>query len=179
MYAVPAAPGPIIAATCGMTPDMMTCSRKSSPVRANIEPAVSWMRAPAESINHTSGIRSRSASSRMRADLISLTMPIEPAMTVKSYAIRHTRRPSMRPTPVMTPSAGVNFPCICGDCDWWCASNANSSNDPGSNSLSMRSRTVSFPSECWRATLSAPPIPRNFSLRCWRSSTASRSVGPV
>ena len=84
MYAVPAAPGPTIAATCGITPLMWTCSRNRSPVRANIEPAASWIRAPAESISHTSGMRSRSASSRVRPALISPTMPIEPAITVKS-----------------------------------------------------------------------------------------------
>ena len=84
MYAVPAAPGPIIAATWGTTPDMCTCSRNRSPVRANIDPAASWIRAPAESISHTSGIRSRSASSRIRPALISPTMPMEPAITVKS-----------------------------------------------------------------------------------------------
>ena len=118
MYAVPAAPGPIIAATCGTTPLMITCSRNRSPVRANIEPVASWMRAPAESISHTSGMRSRSASSRMRVAFNSLTMPIEPAITVKSYAITATLRPSISPMPVTTPSAGVCFPCIAGDCDW-------------------------------------------------------------
>ncbi len=84
MYAVPAAPGPIIAATCGTTPDITTCSRNRSPVRANIDPAASWIRAPAESISHTIGMRSRSASSRMRDAFSSPTMPIEPAMIVKS-----------------------------------------------------------------------------------------------
>jgi hypothetical protein len=82
-----------------------------------MEPDASWMRAPAESTNQTSGIRSRNASSRMRDDLISVTMPIDPAMTVKSYAMTHAFRPSIFPTPVMTPSAGVCFPCIAGDCD--------------------------------------------------------------
>jgi hypothetical protein len=84
MYAVPAAPGPIIAATCGTTPLMWTCSRNRSPVRANIDPAASWIRAPAESINHTIGIRSRSASSRIRVAFNSPTIPMEPAITVKS-----------------------------------------------------------------------------------------------
>ncbi len=84
MYAVPAAPGPIIAATCGTTPLMMTCSRKRSPVRANMEPVASWMRAPAESISHTSGMRSRRASSRIRVAFSSVTMPMDPAITVKS-----------------------------------------------------------------------------------------------
>ena len=51
---------------------------------ANSEPTASWMRAPAQSSSHTSGIRFVSASSRMRATLISPVMPIDPAMTVKS-----------------------------------------------------------------------------------------------
>ena len=38
MYAVPAAPGPTIAATCGTTPLMITCSRKRCPEPANIAP---------------------------------------------------------------------------------------------------------------------------------------------
>ena len=51
---------------------------------AIIEPVASWIRAPAESISHTSGMRWRNASSRIRPALISPTMPIEPAITVKS-----------------------------------------------------------------------------------------------
>ncbi len=118
MYAVPAAPGPIMAATCGTTPDMCTCSRNRSPVRANIEPAASWIRAPPESTSHTMGMRSRRASSRMRDALSSPTMPMDPAITVKSYAMTATRRPSIRPMPVTTPSAGVCLPCMDGACDW-------------------------------------------------------------
>ena len=84
MYAVPAAPGPIMAAIWGTTPLMWTCSRNRSPVRANMDPVASWIRAPAESTSHTSGMRSRSANSRTRVAFSSPTMPIEPAITVKS-----------------------------------------------------------------------------------------------
>ncbi len=63
------------------------------------------MRAPAESSSHTMGIRWRSASSRMRAVLVSPIAPIDPASTVKSYAQTATRRPSMVPTPATMPSA--------------------------------------------------------------------------
>ena len=52
---------------------------------------------------------------RMRVAFNSPTIPIEPAITVKSYAITATFRPSTRPMPVTTPSAGVCLPCICGD----------------------------------------------------------------
>ena len=84
MYAVPAAHGPISAATCGMTPLMITSSRKRWPDPANSEPAASWIRAPAESSSQISGIRFVSAISRRRVTFISPVIPIEPAMTVKS-----------------------------------------------------------------------------------------------
>ena len=84
MYAVPAAHGPISAATCGTTPLITTSSRNRCPVPANSEPTASWIRAPAESSSQTIGIRLVSASSRSRATLISPVMPIEPAITVKS-----------------------------------------------------------------------------------------------
>jgi len=58
MYAVPAAPGPIMAATCGTTPDMIDSSRNRSPEPAKLfEPIASWIRAPAESISQIIGKR--------------------------------------------------------------------------------------------------------------------------
>ena len=84
MYAVPAAHGPISAATCGITPLASTSSRNRSPVPANSEPTASWMRAPALSSSQTNGIRFVSASARSRPTLCSPVVPIEPAMTVKS-----------------------------------------------------------------------------------------------
>ena len=97
MYAVPAAQGPMSAATWGMTPLAMTSSRKRWPEPANSEPAASWIRAPAESSSHTIGMRLPSASSRRRETLSSPVIPIEPAMTVKSYAATATSRPSILP----------------------------------------------------------------------------------
>ena len=84
MYAVPAAQGPMSAATCGTTPLITTSSRKSAPEPANSDPTASWIRAPAESSSQTNGIRCASASSRSRATLSSPVIPIDPAMTVKS-----------------------------------------------------------------------------------------------
>ena len=81
---MPAAQGPSIAATIGITPDITTSSRKRWPEPANIEPAASWIRAPAESSSQMNGIRLLSAISRRRATLSSPVMPIEPAITVKS-----------------------------------------------------------------------------------------------
>ncbi len=81
---MPAAQGPMRAATCGITPLMITSSRKRWPEPANSEPAASWIRAPAESSSQTKGIRLPSASSRSRVTFSSPVMPIEPAITVKS-----------------------------------------------------------------------------------------------
>ena len=71
MYAVPAAQGPISAATCGITPLARTSSRNRWPVPANSEPTASWIRAPAESSSQTNGMRFVSARSRSRETLIS------------------------------------------------------------------------------------------------------------
>ena len=84
MYAVPAAHGPMSAATCGITPLITTSSRNRWPEPANSEPTASWIRAPAESSSQTNGIRWVRASSRRRVTLSSPVIPIEPAMTVKS-----------------------------------------------------------------------------------------------
>ncbi len=81
---MPAAQGPIIAATIGITPDITTSSWKRWPEPANIEPAASWMRAPAESSSQMKGMRLFSAISRRRPTLNSPVMPIAPAITVKS-----------------------------------------------------------------------------------------------
>ena len=81
---MPAAHGPISAATCGITPLMTTSSRKRWPDPANSEPAASWMRAPAESSSQMNGMRFESASSRRRVTFSSPVIPIEPAITVKS-----------------------------------------------------------------------------------------------
>ena len=46
-----------MAATRGTTPDITTSSRKRCPEPANMEPAASWIRAPAESSSQIIGIR--------------------------------------------------------------------------------------------------------------------------
>ena len=89
MYAVPAAPGPTMAATCGTTPLMCTCSRKRCPDPAKREMASGWldpgsMRAPPESMNHTIGQRPRSAIWRRRVTFSSPMWPMLPPFTVKS-----------------------------------------------------------------------------------------------
>jgi hypothetical protein len=64
------------------------------------------MRAPAESMNQTIGMRQRRASSRQRVTLVSPTKPIDPPFTVKSYAAAATGRPLTLPQPQITASAG-------------------------------------------------------------------------
>ena len=81
---MPAAPGPIIAATIGTTPDMIDCSRNRKPDPRSVDPIASWMRAPAESISQIMGMRLPSAISRARLHFTSAVRPIEPAITVKS-----------------------------------------------------------------------------------------------
>ena len=66
---MPAAHGPISAATCGITPESITSSRNRWPEPANSDPTASWIRAPAESSSQIIGIRLVSASSRSRVDL--------------------------------------------------------------------------------------------------------------
>ena len=85
MYAVPAAHGPMSAATCGMTPLIDDLLAEQVP-GAGEQRADRLLdaRARRESSSQTNGMRLVSASSRRRATLISPVMPIDPAMTVKS-----------------------------------------------------------------------------------------------
>ncbi len=69
MYAVPAAHGPMSAATWGTTPLITTSSRNRCPEPANSEPAASWMRAPAESSSQIIGMRLRERQLAQAGDL--------------------------------------------------------------------------------------------------------------
>src|SRR5262249_40866891 len=170
MYAARCGQCPSFAATMGATPLIATCSRNNAPAPANVEPLVDWMRAPAESSSQTNGIRCRTESSRSRAILCSPTWPIDPAITVKSYAPTATGRPSISPIPVTTPSAARNRSPR--PASMWSASIPYSTHVPGSSSTSRRSRTVSLPSECCRSMRSGPPISRARSRRAFRSPTS-------
>src|SRR5579859_6153350 len=86
----------------------------------------------------------------------------------------HTCRPSTRPCPVTTPSAGVpsgdgSAPRT-GCCS---ASRPSSTNVSLSNSRSIRSRTVSLPRSCCLAIRCSPPMARFFFLRPRSSATRS------
>ncbi len=86
----PPRPGPTIAATCGTTPLMRTCSRNRCPRAGEERDHVAGgsrrgsMRAPAESMNHTIGQRPRSAIWRRRVTFSSPVYPMLPPLTVKS-----------------------------------------------------------------------------------------------
>ena len=64
------------------------------------------IRAPAESISQKTGSSSRSAISVARTIFSTVRAPQEPALTVGSLATTTAGRPSTRPRPVTTPSAG-------------------------------------------------------------------------
>src|ERR671917_1810451 len=109
----------------------------------------SVMRAPAESTSQNTGSSCRSAYSGRRTIFSTVRAPHEPALTVGSLAITHTGRPSTRPTPVTTPSAGRSAA-------WLLASRPSSTNESASSSRARRSRTKSLP--C--AASFSPPLAR-------------------
>ena len=79
---------------------------RPAPRRPGNSSTWSVMRAPAESTSQTTGSSWRSACSVTRTIFSTVRAPHEPAFTVGSLAMTHTGRPSMRPMPVTTPSAG-------------------------------------------------------------------------
>src|SRR6185369_14421126 len=73
----------------------------------------------------------------------------------------------------MTPSAGVSRPARSGAIPAWVACTPISAKVSLSKSRSMRSRAVSLPAACCRATASSPPMCRAFARRRARSSAWS------
>ena len=147
MYAPPAADGPNRQHTCGTLPESRTWLAKMRPAPRRPGNSSTWsvMRAPAESTRYTTGSSCRSACSVSRTIFSTVRAPHEPAFTVESFAITHTGRPSMRPTPVTTPSAGRSPASAL-------ASSPSSTNESSSSSSASRSRTNSL---FWRASFSA------------------------
>jgi hypothetical protein len=77
--------------------------------------------------------------------------PHDPALTVESLAIRHTRRPSIAAVPVITPSAGSPSASAL-------AYMPSSTNEPSSTRRAIRSRAKSLPLAALAVWyLSAPP----------------------
>ncbi len=155
MYAPPAADGPKRQHTCGTRPDKRTWLAKIRPAPRRPGNSSTWsvIRAPAESTRYTTGISRRSAVSVSRMIFSTVRAPHEPAFTVGSFAMTHTGRPSTRPTPVMTPSAGRSPASAF-------ASSPSSTNEPSSRRSARRSRTNSLLAaasfSAWRASSRLP-----------------------
>src|SRR5690606_10632844 len=99
----------------------------------------------------------------MRRIFSTVRQPHEPAFTVESLAITHTGRPSMRPVPVTTPSAGRSPARLF-------AKAASSTNESGSSSRARRSRQKSLPSSrAFSWYFGSPP----WRIRARRSRTSS------
>src|SRR5690606_545019 len=141
----------------------------------------SVMRAPAESTSQKTGSSWRSAYSVIRTIFSTVRAPQEPAFTVGSLATTHTGRPSIRPTPVTTPSAGRSSARLL-------ASRPSSTNEPASSSRASRSRTkslfwaASFSPALARLPASARRVRRASSSLVWGLGVgwpaAGRSVPP-
>ena len=108
MYAPPAALGPNRQQICGTRPDSATWLWKIRPAPRRPGNRSTWsvIRAPAESMNQKIGSSSRSAISVIRMIFSTVRAPHEPAFTLGSLATTSAGRPSTRPRPVTTPSAG-------------------------------------------------------------------------
>jgi hypothetical protein len=74
----------------------------------------------------------------MRRIFSTVRAPQEPALTVESLAMTQTLRPSIRPVPVTTPSAGRSPARLF-------AKAASSRNEPSSSRSARRSRQKSLP----------------------------------
>src|SRR5215207_2216676 len=139
---------------------------RPAPRRPGNSSTWSVIRAPAESTSQKTGSSCRSACSVSRTIFSTVRAPHEPAFTVGSLAMTHTGRPSTRPTPVTTPSAGRSSARLL-------ASSPSSTNESLSRSDARRSRTNSLPCAASlsptlaRLPASARPVRR-----------ASSSVGP-
>ena len=116
------------------------------------------------------------------------TSPRLPPKTVKSWLKTKTRRPSMVPWPVTTPSPQGRLSSSPKPWARWRVNMSSSVKVPGSSSRSMRSRAVSLPRACWRSTAASVPAWRassrsarrrsRFSSALTRSAAGIRSYSP-
>ena len=136
------------------------------PARAHIP---SWIRAPPESLMPITGapiFMAMSITLQIFCDMVSES---EPPFTVKSWAKMKTRRPSIVPEPVTTPSPRYSFfsiPKLVQRCS---LNMSYSSKLPSSSSMSIRSRAVYLPRACcFSIAFSPPPIRAcsRFSMSC-------------
>src|SRR5256886_2805697 len=173
LYTAPPAHGPRIALIWGTTPEARVFRRKMSAYPPK-EATPSWIRAPPESLSPITGapfLRARSITLQIFSACASES---EPPNTVKSCENTYTRRPSIRPWPVTTPSPRYFSSARPKSLARWVTNRSSSTNEPGSSSASSRSRAVSLPLSCWVLMRSAPP-PSSDSARFFsRSSSFSR-----
>ncbi len=126
------------------------------------------MRAPPPSLKPTTGTPHLSAVASISTIFAAWRSPTAPPPTVKSCEKEKTARPATSPLPVTTPSAGNSRPASSGQ---RCFTHSpNSTKESSSKSSASRSRAVSLPCSCWRATRSSPPPPWRCTRRASRSS---------
>ena len=112
------------------------------------------MRAPPESLIPMTGQPILAARSMTLHIFSAMTSPREPPKTVKSCEKTHTRRPSIVPWPVTTASPQGRFFSMPNSVTRWRTKVSSSWNEPGSSSVSMRSRAVILPRACCLASAS-------------------------
>ena len=102
-YTAPPAHGPSIPEICGMTPEarMLRWNISAYPASALMP---SWIRAPPESFSPITGATHFHGHIHNFAYFCAMVSDREPPNTVKSCANIYTRRPSIVPYPVTTPS---------------------------------------------------------------------------
>ena len=151
-YTAPPAHGPKMPDICGITPDARIFLSKISPNPAR-EQIPSWILAPPESLMPMKGAPLRTAMSMTLLILRAIVSDMEPPVTVKSCANTYTRRPSIVPIPVTTPSPS-NFVFSIPKFVQRCWTNmSNSSKLPSSRSIASLSRAVNLPFACWASIL--------------------------
>ncbi len=129
---------------CGTTPLAWTLRQKTSPYPASPS-TPSCMRAPAESLMPMIGQPIFRAASMILTILAANASPSEPPKSVKSCENTATRRPSIVPRPVITPSPNGRRFSIPNEVERCRTSASNSRKLPGSSSRSTRSRAESLP----------------------------------
>src|SRR5215469_13134295 len=158
-----------------MTPDACTLRQKISAYPPRLT-TPSCMRAPPESLMPIIGQPILTARSMTLQIFSANTSPSEPPSTLKSCEKMHTRRPSIVPWPVMTPSP-TYLRASRPNASVRCTANASSSTKlPESSSRVTRSRALSLPRSCWRAIASSPAGANDCARFC-ASSSSSDSCG--
>ena len=177
MYAVPAAHGPISAATCGTTPLITDLLAEQVPgaARTASRPPPGSAR-PRESSSQTIGIRLVSASSRTPRDL---------DLAGHAHRAGHHREvvggdrdgPPVDVAPARDHAVGGRLaPVHRALGEVRAGVDAELGERPVSISSAIRSRAVSLPAACWRAIFSSPPPSRAAARRSSRSSASGRNM---